>query len=47
MEKFEVICKKCGEYFTLETDMPELTEIFGICPNCGYEDEHEKTEGDY
>ena len=40
MEDYEVCCDICGEYFTLQTETPELGVIYGICPVCGKDDEH-------
>jgi hypothetical protein len=39
----EVACSKCGEYFELECDDENSAFIYGVCPECGEEAEHERT----
>lgn len=44
MKEYEVCCGNCGDFFVLETDSPELGEIYGECPHCGMEDMHQMTD---
>lgn len=44
MKEYEVTCPKCGCYFMLETNSPELGFIESQCNECSYEGAFEITE---
>lgn len=44
LDEYEVRCPECGAYFLLLTGAPELGEIHGQCPECGYEGEMKITD---
>lgn len=42
--EYECVCNKCEEYFMLKTAFPEPGEIYGVCPHCGNDEEHQITD---
>lgn len=40
----EVCCGNCGEFFIVETDSPELGDVWCCCPECKVEADHPITD---